>query len=233
MLITRPLEDSRAVAAQLESDGIETLIWPLTAIRPVATAIAVPPLVDGLLFTSAHGARAFAALSQRRDLPALCVGHRTAEIARQLGFAAVPSGGDAAALARMAVGSGLRHFFHPRGRDTTGDLPGQLQTSGQRVSEAVVYAAEETGPPPAPVAHALASGRIAAIGFWSPRNARIFARHRADGLAMAHAIHAVVISPRAADPLAAAGFDGVVTAAKPEGGAMLDALRAIAGTPHA
>lgn len=226
VLLTRPIEDSRRLAETLEEDGIPTEIWALTAIRPVATALRVPPTVDGLLFTSGHGARAFAMLSDRRDLPALCVGQRTAGIARGLGFASRAAGGDAAELARFAVGSGLRHFFHPRGRDTAADLPGLLARSGQRVSEAVVYAAEETGPPASPAAHALASGRIGVVGFWSARNATIFARHRAEGLAMASDIVAVAISARAAEPLEQTGFSRIAVAGRPDGPAMLTALRA-------
>ncbi|MEO0993191.1 MAG: uroporphyrinogen-III synthase [Pseudomonadota bacterium] len=228
-LITRPLEDSRREADALEAAGIPSEIWPLTAIRPVATRCWVPPTVDGLLLTSGHGARAFAALSDRRDLPALCVGARTAEIARGLGFAAMPGGGDAAALARFAIGSGLRHFFHPRGRDTAADLPALLKPSGQHVTEAVLYAAEETGPPPSPVAHALASGRIGAVGLWTARNATHFARHLTT-LNAAPGLVAVAISEAAARPLA----DSALTlriADMPTGPAMRAALVETLGAP--
>lgn len=230
VLLTRPLEDSRATARLLAADGIDCEIWPLTAIRPLAFALALPPTVDGLLITSAHGARAFAALSARRDLPALCVGEATARVARRLGFAgAVSAGGDAAALARLAAGTGLRHFFHPRGRETAADLPGLLARGGQRVSEAVLYAAEETGPPPAPVAAGLRSGRIGIAAVWSRRNAAIFVRHlERAGIAFAPDLVAVAISAAAAEPLRAAGLARVAIAAEPSGAAMLAAIRAAA-----
>lgn len=225
VLLTRPLEDSRRTAGPLEADGIPCEIWPLTEIRPVTMTLGVPATADALLITSAHGARAFCALSDRRDLPALCVGTRTAAVARGLGLAAMAAGPDAAALARFAIGSGMRHFFHPRGRDTATDLAALLAPSGQRVTEAVLYAAEETGPPDAPVRHALASGRIGVAGFWSARAAAIFARHRAQGLAMEGTPLAVAISTRAAEPLSACGFAGVRVAARPDGAAMLACLR--------
>ncbi len=226
VLVTRPLEEARETAERLAAEGVEALLWPLTAIRPVATALPVPPTADALLITSAHGARAFAALSPRRDLPALCVGERTARVARSLGLAAVPAGGDAEALARMALGTGARHFLHPRGRDTAADLPARLAPAGRRVTEAVVYAAEETGPCPAPVAHALGSGRIGAVGLWSARNAAILARRLAGGLALAPGVTAVAISARAAEPLRGAGFARVAVAAEPAGPAMVAALAA-------
>jgi len=226
VLLTRPLEDSREIAARLAARGVPSEIWPLTAIRPVATALGVPPTADGLLFTSAHGVRALAALDPRRDLPALCVGARTAEIARRAGFAgALPAGGTAEALAALASVSGLRHFFHPRGRETAVDLAGLLAAKGIAVTDAVAYAAEETGPPPAPVAHALADGRIGAVSVWSRRNAEILAAHlRAGRAALAPGIAAVAISARAAEPLRGLEFDGIVVSGESDAAAMIEAL---------
>lgn len=228
VLLTRPLEDSRETAALLAEDAIPSEIWPLTAIRPVALSLSMPPTADGLVFTSAHGARAFAALCPRRDLPAFCVGARTAEAARRLGFAgAVAAGGDAARLAAFLPGTGLAHLFHPRGRDAAADLAALLAPSGMRVTEAVVYAAEETGAPPAPVADGLATGRIGIVTLWSRRNAAILAAHaRAGRLALAPSIEAVAISAPAAEPLAGLGLAAVHVAEAPDRAGMLAAIRA-------
>ena len=97
------------------------LIWPLTRIAPTTTALKLPFATDALLFTSANGVRALAALTPRRDLPALCVGPATAAAARQAGFVnCFEAAGDARALADLARRSGLRNFFHPRGRNGIG-----------------------------------------------------------------------------------------------------------------
>lgn len=230
VLLTRPLAESRALAERLADDGIDSEIWPLTAIRPTMESVRLPPTVDGLLVTSAHGIRALASLSPRRDLPALCVGKRTAEVARGLGFSgAIAAGGDAQALAALAAGSGLRHFFHARGKDTAADLPALLRAGRQRVTEAVVYSAEETGPPPRSVAHALARGAVSLITLWSARNAAIFARRAADGQAViAPGTSALAISSRAADPLIDAGFRKVNIASSPDAAAMMDGIRRLA-----
>ncbi|GMG82706.1 hypothetical protein LNKW23_19190 [Paralimibaculum aggregatum] len=229
VLLTRPLEDSRALADGLAEEGIQAEIWPLTAIRPLAMSLKLPPTLDGLLFTSAHGVRAFAGLAPRRDLPALCVGRRTADVARRLGFAgALSAGPDAEALARAASMSGLRHFFHARGRDAAADLKAMLAARGVHVTEAVLYAAEETGPPPAPVAHALGSGAIGLVTLWSRRNAEIFARRMAAPGALAPGLRGLAISARAAEPLAALGLASVTVAEAPDGAAMRAAIRALA-----
>jgi uroporphyrinogen-III synthase len=227
VLLTRPLEDSRALAEILETGGIDPLIWPLTRIVPTGTALKFPPATGGLLFTSANGVRALAALTGRRDLPALCVGKATAQAARKAGFSdCFAAGGDARALVDLARRSGIREFFHPRGRDAAGDLKGWLAESGQTVTEAVLYRAEETGPPPAPVADALARGAVGLVTVWSRRGGAILARHLASTNASLANTGLLAISPAAAEPLEASGFQRIARAGAPDGAAMLAAIRA-------
>jgi uroporphyrinogen-III synthase len=229
VLLTRPLAESRAVADLLAEDRIDCLIWPLTRVVPVATTLTLPAGVDGVIATSAHGIRAFAALCPRRDLPVLAVAQRTAEVARGLGFGAVLSAqGDAVALTALAAATGLRHLVHPRGRETTGDLPTALAAHGLRVSEAVLYAAEETGPPPPAVVHALARGGIGVVTVWSTRNATLLAGHLVRGVTMRGAPTLVAISRQAGQPLASAGFGDSLIAERPDQRAMLAAIRTAA-----
>lgn len=229
VLLTRPLEDSRAVAGALVSDDIECLIWPLTRIVPVADALEIPPETGALLFTSANGVRAFAALAPRRDLPALCVGEASAEAARRAGFGDVRAAeGDARALARLAEASGIGSFLHPRGRHAAGDLAGWLTGSGRQVAEAVLYEAVEAGPAPAPVEAALARGAVGMVTAWSPRAAAILALRLPDLGAELAATDLLAISAGAARPLAGAGFRRSLVADAPGGAAMLDAIRAAA-----
>ena len=104
ILITRPIEDARPLADALEERGIEVLIEPLLEIRHLEDAEIDLQGVQALLFTSANGVRAFAALSPRRDLKALTVGDGSAEVARQAGFGTVESAkGDVEALAALVV----------------------------------------------------------------------------------------------------------------------------------
>ena len=228
VLLTRPLEDSRALAETLlgEAEGIDPLIWPLTRIAPTAMALKLPFTTGGLLFTSANGVRAFAALARRRDLPALCVGKATAEAARKAGFRdCVSADGDARALTELARQSGIREFLHPRGRDTAGDLKGWLAETGQRVTEAVLYQAEDTGPAPAPVAAALARGTVDLVTIWSRRGAGILARHLSNAGATLKSTGLLAISSAAAEPLVASGFRHILRAEAPNAAAMLAAIR--------
>ena len=227
VLLTRPLDSSRALAEALEDEGIDPMIWPLTRIVPTVATLKLPPNTGGLLFTSANGVRALAALTKRRDLPALCVGKATAEAARNAGYRdCFAAGGDARALADLAQRSGIRDFFHPRGRDTAGDLKTWLTESGLRVTEAVVYRAEETGPPPAPVAAALARGSVDLVTIWSHRAGAILARHLTGAGHRLDNTGLLAISPATAEPLEAAGFHRIVIAEAPNVAAMLAAIQA-------
>lgn len=226
VLLTRPLEDSRKLAETLEGEGVTSLIWPLTRIVPTVTALKLPFATGGLLFTSANAVRAFAALIKRRDLPALCVGEATAMAARKAGFRdCFAAGGDSSALAELARKSGIREFFHPRGRDAAGDLKSWLAETGHRVTDAVVYQAEETGPPPAPVAGELARGAVDLVTVWSPRAGAILADYFSATAVMLGNSGLLTISRAAAEPLASVGFKQNLVAETPDKAAMLAAIR--------
>ena len=231
VLLTRPEPRSREIAALLGAEGIEALIWPLTRVSFRETPLEPPAGTEALLFTSANGVRAFAALSARRDLPALCVGDATAEAARAAGFADVRSAaGDAAALARLALASGYRRFFHPRGARVAGDLAGTLGAAGCSLAAEVVYRTEEADPPPPEVAAALRAGTVDLVTVWSPANARILARRLAELTAPLGGSTLLAISEAAAAPLAGAGFGRVLIAPTPSRQAMLAAIRETAHT---
>jgi uroporphyrinogen-III synthase len=234
ILLTRPLEDSQALAEALEAEGIGSVIWPLTRITLTDAAAKLPISTGGLLFTSANGVRALAALTRRRNLPALCVGKATAQAARRAGFRDCLSvDGDARALADLARRSGIHNFFHPRGRETAGDLKGWLAETGQQVTEAILYQAEKTGPPPAPVAAALDRGEIGLVTIWSPRGAAILASHLANGVADLGQTSLLAISQNAAAPLAKSGFQHVLIAQAPNSIAMMAAIRSYSDhSPH-
>ena len=138
-LITRPQEDAADLAAALHARGIEPLIEPLLQIKPVPGASIDLDQVQAVLFTSANGVRAFAALSDRRDLPAFTVGDKSAETARSVGFSQIESaGGDVNALASL-VGDRLQPqngvLFHAAGSVSAGDFANFLNIARRSVFE--------------------------------------------------------------------------------------------------
>lgn len=234
LLLTRPEAEAAAFAAEVARafpGRFEIGFAPLTRIvREPA-----PLVLDGvqaLLFTSANGVRAFAAATDRRDLPALCVGPGTAAAARAEGLAAESAEGDAGALARMAANAwlpGAGAYLHVRGRQAAGDLAGALAAEGIEVREAVLYDAAAVPALPAEALRGLEAGHWGLVLFFSPRAARLFAAFAEQaaeagrGWALRGAA-ALAISAAAAAPLAGTGFGAVRIAPRPDAEGMLAAL---------
>ena len=172
-LITRPEEDARPLAEQLERRGVATLIEPLLEIRPLEEAAqGLAPALEGvqaLLFTSANGARAFAALSPRRDIGVLAVGDATATAARELGFVAVESAGgdvqDLVRLARQRLRPAGGPLFHAAGSAVAGDLAQLLGEAGFDLRRHVLYEARPAESLTPRARAALAEGGVGLIHF--------------------------------------------------------------------
>jgi uroporphyrinogen-III synthase len=177
-LITRPQEDAADLAAALTARGIEPLIEPLLQIKPVENAKVDLANVQALLFTSANGVRAFAALSANRDLPAYTVGDGSAAAAAAAGFNHIESaGGDVNALASLA-GDRLKPqdgvLFHAAGSVTAGDLAGTLEQAGFTVRRVPLYQAEAATSLSPETRMNLTLGGIDLVLLFSPRTAATF-----------------------------------------------------------
>ena len=178
-LVTRPREDSEAVAAALAARGLDVMIEPLLDIAPVAGASVAAEGAQGILVTSANGIRALARLHSGRHLPVWAVGDASARVARELGFARVESaGGDVETLATL-VASKLDPeagaLLHAAGSVTAGDLSGRLSALGFEVRRQVLYQAVTATAFSPELERALRGRTIDLALFFSPRTARTFA----------------------------------------------------------
>ena len=228
ILLTRPQADSERIAEDLRSRGIDSLIWPLSRIVRLADRTDITDSTDALIFTSANAVRAFADLSDLRDIPALCVGGRTARVAHDCGFANITDAdGDAGTLLEIAAASAHRRFHYPRGRETVRYLATELRAHGKGVTEQVLYGSDPAGPPGDAVDQALCTGRIAAITVWSRRNATLLAKHLGKKPAwQIRGTDLVAISQFAAEPLQNAEFRRILVAAAPNARAMVETISA-------
>ena len=227
ILVTRPLEDGKEIAARLAERGHQALLAPLLEPR-----FQDGPLleeqgdalegVQALLATSANGIRAFIRRSARRDLPVFAVGPQTAQEARAAGFGDVRSAdGDAKALAeatrRWASPQGF--LLHVCAQDAPGTLAESLAASGFSVRRCPLYTIEPANALPPDAEAALSQGTLDAAMFFSPRTARIFG-------ALSHAsptenLTAFCISPATAQTLTPSRFARVLVAMQPNQDAML------------
>ena len=212
VLVTRPEEDAAGLAAALREAGHEPVMAPLLAVEFLSPAALDPELcgVQALLFTSANGVRALAALktgAPRRDLPVLAVGDASARAARDAGFSAVESAeGDVAALAelvRARVDSAGGALFHATASKLAGDLGGRLTQWGYDYRRAVLYRSRPATSLPDEILLEFQQRTLGAASFFSPRTAKTFATLAlAAGLAhdLLH-VRALCLSKAVADAL--------------------------------
>jgi len=176
ILVTRSEPGASETAGRLRAIGFEVAVEPLFMIAPVEAQV---PAFDALAFTSANGARRFAQLSPRRDVPVFCVGARTSEAAREMGFADVASAdGDVNALAvliQKQLRSGAR-LLHVGNEESRGDLAGQLQAAGWNAAFLPIFrAVPVTAPGPRLAQHLSGQAKFDAVLIHSPRAGAILA----------------------------------------------------------
>ncbi len=155
-LITRPMEDAKALAQLLRDRNIDPVIEPMLIIEPRAGEALDIAGVQGILLTSANGARMLArhiSGDTAGDAGALlhvavfCVGKATAKAARDAGFENIASAdGDVEALAGLAAARldpKAGTLVHVAGSRVAGDLSGLLSDKGFAVHRAVLYQAHK------------------------------------------------------------------------------------------
>lgn len=226
ILITRPIEDARPLADALEQRGVEVLIEPLLEIRHLDDAEIDLTGVQALLFTSANGVRAFAALSPRREIKVFTVGDGSADAARQAGFPHVESAkGDVEALAALVVDrlkAGDGALFHAAGTVTAGDLKTRLEGLGYQVRRAQLYEAKVATALSTETRANLTLGGIDAVLLFSPRTAATFGElwREAGSPSLTH-IQALCLSAAVAREIGDLGWAEVEIADRPDLPSML------------
>lgn len=234
VLITRPAAQADRFAADLRARFA-------AAVEPVASPLMEPDLLTPewpvgdyscLILTSETGVEGAARLrAMGRELPkrALCVGDRTAAVARAAGFDAKSAQGDAETLiALILAGNDPGPFLHLRGKDARGDIAPRLSAKGRPAVAAVVY--DQRAVPLGDDARTLLAGdRAVVVPLFSPRSADLLL---AQGPFSAPLLVAT-LSPAVAARAEALAPARMVTAARPDAGAMMDAIAALIPDPRA
>lgn len=174
LLLTRPEAQSRAFGELVEAahPGAEIVISPLLRIEP--TLPQRLPEAEALIFTSQNAVAEYTALSPAEGRAAYCVGPRTAEAARAVGFAAHSGGQNAEALIHhIRQQNPTASLLHPTGRHRRGDVAARLRQSGLDAREIVVYDQLEQDLSVRAKA-LLASQWPVVVPLFSPRTAEIF-----------------------------------------------------------
>lgn len=206
LLMTRPGDDSERTAARI---GADVIVAPILQIVPVDHDGAALARAPGLVFTSAH---AVASAGPGRGRPAICVGERTGQVARDAGFAVIQGAGTADSLVPLIAASPVP-LVHPHGRH----LAQRLAVPG------VVVYDQRPQPLTARARAALMGVRPVVVPVYSPRSARLLAGMAAGARAP---LWLVAISDAAAAAWTAPAARRAV-ADQPSGRAMDAAIRAM------
>jgi len=237
ILVTRPAPDNERTAARLRARGHDVLLAPMLRFEPAAFHIDADRKIAAVIVTSANALHALADHPQRRRLLALrllAVGGRTAQAAREAGFAdVVAADGDAASLRDLVLSEARarrlktsRPLLYLAASDRAHDLGADLGARGFDVDTVTAYRMATIGELPAEVGAALAAGAIEAVLHYSARSARAFvAAVQAAGVEItALALPQCCISEAVASVLRDDGATQVAVAHAPDEDAMLAAL---------
>jgi uroporphyrinogen-III synthase len=228
VLVTRPELAAERTAAALIARGHEVWKVPLMQVEPVAADLSGH--WGAVIVTSANAPAAIAdnpARDALRKLPLFAVGERSAQAAREAGFADVTSaGGDVRDLVRSLAArraDASAPLLYLAGEERAADLIGELAARGIAAELRVVYRAV-AAPFPDELVAALEAGDVQAVLHFSKRSAENYlAGARAAGIAeQALAVRHYCLSAQVAEPLIAAGAKRVRVAPRPDEAALVE-----------
>lgn len=230
LVITRPREDAAPLAAALKGIGVEAISAPLMQIRTIPGPELDLVGVQGLLFTSANGARAFAARSSVRDIPVFAVGDATARTSKDLNFKNITSANgdvdDLATLVGTACDPGHGELLHACASVVAGDLSGALAAQDFRINRQVLYEAKAVTELPLEMAEAIHLKKVHGIIVYSPRTAHILDALIANaGVSMALADMTLFALSQNVDKASASNWHERIIAAHPCQESLLEAVQ--------
>lgn len=235
-LITRPMDDAAALAKLLRDRNIDPVIEPMLIIEPRAGEALDIAGVQGILLTSANGARMLARhVSGKNDallrVAVFCVGKATAKAARDAGFDNTASAdGDVEVLAKLVAARldpKAGTLVHVAGSRVAGDLSGLLVDKGFAVHRAVLYQARKPEALSPALTDRLKSHDIGLVLFFSAATAQNFVDLvAAAGLGSALGrMAALCLSPAVANAASSpkgTAWAAVLTAPRPDLDGMMD-----------
>lgn len=227
VLVTRPRDQGEAFAAKLSARfgaRVRPLVAPL-----MAPEYLMPDLPEGrfdaVIFTSAHGVEGARRLGVQLPRRAWCVGRSTAARAAAAGFDTRSSDGDVSDLIAALLAAPERgRFLYLRGVDTAGDLENALISKGISVLSLQVYLQKSIPLEGEPLVLLGRPGPVI-VPLFSPRSAQLFARSVPADVSASLLVAAM--SEAVAQAAATLPHLTLVTAARPEAKAMLDAVETL------
>jgi uroporphyrinogen-III synthase len=229
ILVTRPLPDGERTAATLRGRGYDVLVAPLMQVKPIPADLAGD--WSAVIISSANAVRGLhpRQIASLAKFPLFAVGQRSADAAREAGFANVHSAnGDADDLIRLVAASNVDQaatYLYLAGEDRAADVEGELARRGITARTVTVYKNVTQAYPPELV-DALRNRQIDVALHFSRRSAENYVNgaKAADLEPMASAPEHFCLSAQVAEPLRAAGIGQIGVAPEPNEAALLAML---------
>ncbi len=182
LLVTRPEPDAADLIEQLEKAGHQISHVPLFEINFHKTAVFPNTSPQAVLITSANGARAMGRLPQMPTFSntlAIAVGASSAQAAEHAGFKHIrkTARGDVTGMidfVRQNLKPQDGPLLYASGSKTSGNLVGELQSSGFVVDRVVLYQADPVESLPQQICQAMGQGQLDGVLLFSPRTAKIW-----------------------------------------------------------
>ncbi|MFY9834921.1 MAG: uroporphyrinogen-III synthase [Xanthobacteraceae bacterium] len=228
--MTRPQPGSAQTAAALKERGHEPITAPLFQIEILSEVDPDAGPWTAILLTSANAMRGVADLARRdrwRATPIFAVGDRTAQAARNHGFADVTSAtGNVNDLVNLVAAriSPPARLLYLCGEERSGDLAGALRAKNFIVDVVAVYRMIAARTLPEPAASAIRDG-VDGVFHFSRYSAEAFVKAASNAglleIALAKPVH-YCLSDQVAEPLRAAGAANICIAARPDETSLLE-----------
>jgi uroporphyrinogen-III synthase len=150
LIITRPEEDAHPLQQKLEALGHSASIVSLFEIVPYTDISVLDRPYQATCITSANGLRSTSLPDEMKRLPILTLGPQSAAQAKKSGFADIRTGGGNVNGLTQFITENLRPENGPllylSGKETSGDLEGQLRARGFDVDRVIAYDAKPAKP---------------------------------------------------------------------------------------
>ncbi len=226
VLITRPASEARRFSRVLRQQGFSTLTDPILDIVPVPGPSPDLTNIQGLVFTSANGVRAFVPHTEKRDIAVWAVGQATVRAAAAEGFSRIRVAPDAnvQSLSRLIMKEAdpaKGTLLYPSGQKVVRDLASLLPDFS--LDRLVVYDARPAQRLSTRTRRAMQRGDLRCVVFFSSRTAGVFAKlAREAGCEKAcRDMDAICISSAAATAADALDWSRTLVASRPGTDAIL------------
>jgi len=178
VLITRPKAQAEGFAAALETGyggPVRCVISPLIEIVPLAVDGTFDD-VEHVIFTSVNGVNEARRIGIPLNIPAWCVGAKTASLASKVGFNVRVAGGDSQSLVSLIAAQKPKgRMVHIRGRHVAGTVIESLDATGISCEAVVAY--DQVAVAPTQAAIDLLKGcNPVIVPLFSPRSGTLFCK---------------------------------------------------------